>query len=46
MLAYVRPPSLLLVTMKLQIIQLEPYDDVISIRDRLSFVSTERVLLV
>jgi hypothetical protein len=32
--------------MKLQIIQLEPYDDVISIRDRLSFVSTERVLLV
>src|SRR5688572_10417505 len=32
--------------MKLQIIQLEPYDDVISIRDRLSFVSTERLLLV
>ncbi len=32
--------------MKLQIIQLEPYDDVISVRDRLSFVSTERVLLV
>src|SRR5258708_4721461 len=32
--------------MKLQIIQLEPYDDVVSIRDRLSFVSTERVLLV
>lgn len=32
--------------MKLQIIQLEPYDDVISVRDRLSFVKTERVLLV
>ncbi len=32
--------------MKLQIIQLEPYDDVISVRDRLSFVNTERVLLV
>ncbi len=32
--------------MKLQIIQLEPYDDVVSVRDRLSFVSTERVLLV
>lgn len=32
--------------MKLQIIQLESYDDVISIRDRLTFVSTERVLLV
>ncbi len=32
--------------MKLQIVQLEPYDDVISVRDRLSFVKTERVLLV
>src|SRR5258708_14870334 len=32
--------------MKLQIVQLEPYDDVISVRDRLSFVQTERVLLV
>jgi hypothetical protein len=32
--------------MKLQVIQLEPYDDVISVRDRLSFVNTERVLLV
>jgi hypothetical protein len=32
--------------MKLQIIQLEPYDDVISVRDRLSFVNTERVLLI
>src|SRR5512143_993059 len=32
--------------MKLQIIQLEPYDDVVSVRDRLSFVNTERVLLV
>src|SRR5262245_19952717 len=32
--------------MKLQIIQLEPYDDVTSVRDRLSFVKTERVLLV
>src|SRR5215475_11350790 len=32
--------------MKLQIIQLEPYDDVISVRDRLAFVKTERVLLV
>jgi hypothetical protein len=32
--------------MKVQIIQLEPYDDVISVRDRLSFVNTERVLLV
>jgi hypothetical protein len=32
--------------MKLQIIQLEAYDDVISVRDRLSFVNTERVLLV
>ncbi len=31
--------------MKLQIIQLEPYDDVVSVRDRLSFVSAERVLL-
>src|SRR5258708_25818661 len=32
--------------MKLQSVQLEPYDDVISVRDRLSFVKTERVLLV
>jgi hypothetical protein len=32
--------------MKLQIIQLEAHDDVISIRDRLAFVNTERVLLV
>src|SRR5262245_31430533 len=32
--------------MKLQIIQLEPYDDVASVRDRLAFVNTERVLLV
>jgi hypothetical protein len=32
--------------MKLQVIQLEPYDDVTSVRDRLSFVNTERVLLV
>ncbi len=32
--------------MKLQIIQLEPYDDVVSVRDRLSFVKAERVLLV
>ncbi len=32
--------------MKFQIIQLEPYDDVISIRDRLAFVNTERVVLV
>src|SRR5207253_851304 len=32
--------------MKLQVIQLEPYDDVISVRDRLTFVNSERVLLV
>src|SRR6266852_4539499 len=32
--------------MKLQDIQLEPYDDVTSVRDRLAFVKTERVLLV
>ena len=32
--------------MKLQIIQLEPYDDVASVRDRLSFVKAERALLV
>ncbi|MCC7446923.1 MAG: hypothetical protein IT324_05865 [Anaerolineae bacterium] len=32
--------------MKFQIIRLEPYDDVISIRDRLAFVNTERVVLV
>lgn len=32
--------------MRLQIIQLEPYDDVISVRDRLAFVKAERALLV
>jgi len=32
--------------MRLQIIQLEPYDDVVSARDRLTFVKAERVLLV
>lgn len=32
--------------MKLQVIQLEPYDDIVSVRDRLSFVGAERVLLV
>jgi len=32
--------------MKLQIIQLEAHDDVASVRDRLSFVRAERVLLV
>ncbi len=32
--------------MKLQIIQLEPYDDVASVRDRLAFVRADRVLLV
>lgn len=32
--------------MKLQIVQLEPYDDVVSVRDRLTFVQGERVLLV
>lgn len=32
--------------MKLQIIQLEAYDDVASVRDRLAFVKAERVLLV
>lgn len=32
--------------MRLQIIQLEPYDDVISARDRLTFVKAERVLLI
>jgi hypothetical protein len=32
--------------MKLQIIQLEPYDDVISVRDRLSFIKAERALLL
>ncbi len=31
---------------KIQSIKLEPYDDVVSIRDRLQFVETERVLLV
>ncbi len=32
--------------MRLQIIQLEPYDDVVSARDRLTFVKAERVLLI
>jgi hypothetical protein len=32
--------------MRLQVIQLEPYDDVVSVRDRLAFVRAERVLLV
>lgn len=32
--------------MRLQIVQLEPYDDVISARDRLTFVKAERVLLI
>lgn len=32
--------------MKIQVIQLEPYDDTVSVRDRLSFVNTDRVLLV
>ncbi|HVO42165.1 MAG TPA: hypothetical protein VMT34_06070, partial [Aggregatilineales bacterium] len=32
--------------MKLQVISLEPYDDVVSVRDRLSFVQADRVLLV
>ncbi len=32
--------------MRLQIIQLESYDDVISARDRLTFVKAERVLLI
>ena len=32
--------------MRLQIIQLEPYDDVVSVRDRLSFIRADRVLLV
>ncbi len=32
--------------MKLYVIQLEPYDDVVSVRDRLSFVRADRVLLV
>jgi hypothetical protein len=32
--------------MKLQIIQLEPYDDLASVRDRLAFVKAERVLLI
>src|SRR5579859_6089465 len=32
--------------MRLQIIQLEPYDDVASVRDRLGFVQADRVLLV
>ncbi len=32
--------------MRLQIIQLEPYDDVISARDQLAFVKAERVLLI
>ena len=33
-------------TMRLQIIQLESYDDVVSVRDRLAFVRADRVLLV
>ncbi len=33
-------------TMRLQIIQLEPYDDVVSVRDRLAFIRADRVLLV
>ncbi len=32
--------------MKLQVIQLEPYDDFVSVRDRLSFIRADRVLLV
>ncbi|MHB8626161.1 MAG: baseplate J/gp47 family protein [Aggregatilineales bacterium] len=32
--------------MRLQIIQLEPYDDVASVRDRLAFIRADRVLLV
>src|SRR4051794_19234287 len=32
--------------MKLQVIQLEAHDDVTSVRDRLSFVKSDRVLLV
>jgi hypothetical protein len=32
--------------MKAQIVKLEPYEDVASVRDRLSFVQAERVLLV
>src|SRR5579864_1606938 len=32
--------------MRLQIIQLEPYDDVASVRDRLAFVRADRILLV
>src|SRR5579871_2528125 len=32
--------------MRLQIVQLESYDDVASVRDRLSFVQADRVLLV
>lgn len=31
---------------RIQRIQLEPYDDVVSIKDRLQFVSAGRVLLV
>lgn len=32
--------------MKAQVITLEPYDDYASVRDQLSFVRAERVLLV
>ena len=32
--------------MKTQVIQLEPYDDVISIRDKMSWAKTDRILLV
>src|SRR5258706_7298582 len=32
--------------MKIQVIQLEPYDDTVSVRDRLSFIDTDRVLLL
>ncbi len=32
--------------MRLQIIQLEPYDDIASVRDRLAFIRADRVLLV
>src|SRR5690606_24968109 len=31
---------------RIQTIQLEPYDDVVSIRDRLQFVKVRRVLLI
>lgn len=32
--------------MKTQVIQLEPYDDVISVRDKMSWAKTDRILLV